>query len=102
MNVIYNFNVIGKNILGMIKGSDFILCNEYVIIFVYLDYLGMIFFLIEGVNDNNFFFVVMLGVVEVLVKLKIKLKCSIIFMSVDGEEVGFIGSIYYINYFFVF
>lgn len=50
----------------MIKGSDPILCNEYVIISAHLDHLGMIPFLIEGANDNNSSSAAMLGVAEAL------------------------------------
>lgn len=87
-----------ENILGMIKGSDPILCNEYVIISAHLDHLGMIPFLIEGANDNNSSSAAMLGVAEALAKSKIKPKRSIIFMSVDGEEAGLTGSTYYTNH----
>ena len=98
MNATYNPNATGKNILGMIKGSDPILCNEYVIISAHLDHLGMIPFLIEGANDNNSSSAAMLGVAEALAKSKIKPKRSIIFMSVDGEEAGLTGSTYYTNH----
>jgi hypothetical protein len=74
MNATYNPNATGKNILGMIKGSDPILCNEYVIISAHLDHLGMIPFLIEGANDNNSSSAAMLGVAEALAKSKIKPK----------------------------
>ena len=72
MNATYNPNATGKNILGMIKGSDPILCNEYVIISAHLDHLGMIPFLIEGANDNNSSSAAMLGVAEALGKIKDK------------------------------
>ncbi len=72
MNATYNPNATGKNILGMIKGSDPILCNEYVIISAHLDHLGMIPFLIEGANDNNSSSAAMLGVAEALAKIKDK------------------------------
>lgn len=95
MNATYNPRATGKNILGMIKGSDPVLCNEYVIISAHLDHLGMIPFHIEGANDNNSSSAAMLGVAEALVKAKVKPKRSIIFMSVDGEEAGLTGSTYY-------
>ena len=95
MNATYNPRATGKNILGMIKGSDPVLCNEYVIISAHLDHLGMIPFHIEGANDNNSSSASMLGVAEALVKAKVKPKRSIIFMSVDGEEAGLTGSTYY-------
>lgn len=95
MNAIYHPNTTGKNILGMVKGSDPELSNEYVIISAHLDHLGMIPFLIEGANDNNSCSAALLGVAETLVKSQVKPKRSIIFMSVDGEEAGLTGSTYY-------
>ncbi len=87
MNATYNPNATGKNILGMIKGSEcLLLCNEYVIISAHLDHFKMIPFLIEGANDNNSSSAAMLGVAEALAKSKIKPKRSIIFMSVDGGK----------------
>jgi hypothetical protein len=95
MNATYNPHATGKNIFGVIKGSDPVLCNEYVIISAHLDHLGMIPFLIEGANDNNSSSAVLLGVAEAMAKSKVKPKRSIIFMSVDGEEAGLTGSTYY-------
>lgn len=95
MKATYNPHATGKNIFGVLKGSDPVLCNEYVIISAHLDHLGMIPFLIEGANDNNSSSAAMLGVAEALAKSKIRPKRSIIFMSVDGEEAGLTGSTYY-------
>lgn len=95
MNATYNPNSTGKNILGMIKGSDPVLANEYVIIAAHLDHLGMIPYHIEGANDNNSATSVLLGVAEAMAKTKNKPKRSVIFMSLDGEEAGLTGSAYY-------
>ncbi len=93
----YYPNATGKNILGMIKGSDPQLANEYIIISAHLDHLGMIPYHIEGANDNNASSAALLGVAEALSKSSIKPKRSIIFMSVDGEEAGLTGSTYFTN-----
>jgi len=95
MNATYYPNSTGKNIFGIIKGSDPTLSDEYVIISAHLDHLGMIPYLIEGANDNNSSSAILLGVAEALSKSKIKPKRSVIFMSVDGEESGLTGSTYY-------
>lgn len=98
MDATYFPNSIGKNIFGMIKGSDPKQADEYIIISAHLDHLGLIPYLIPGANDNNSSTSVLLGVAEAMAKSSIRPKRSIVFMSVDGEESGLTGSTYYINH----
>lgn len=93
----HNPNATGKNILGMIKGSDPQLANEYIVVSAHLDHLGMIPYHIAGANDNNSCVAAMLGVAEALAKAEIKPKRSILFFSVDGEEAGLTGSHWFIQ-----
>lgn len=97
MNARYNPNSTGKNLLGMIEGSDPELKDEYIIISAHLDHLGMIPYHIAGANDNNASTAALLGVAEALAKSEIKPRRSIVFFSVDGEEAGLTGSTYYVN-----
>lgn len=94
----YNPDATGKNILGIVKGSDPDLSNEYIVISAHLDHLGLIPFLIEGANDNNTSSAALLGVAEALAKSGIKPKRSVVFLSLDGEESGLTGSTYYIQH----
>lgn len=91
----YNPNSTGKNIVGVIEGSDPVLKNEYIIIAAHLDHLGMIPYHIQGANDNNSATASMLGAAEALAKSKVKPKRSIVFLSLDGEEAGLTGSTFY-------
>lgn len=84
----------GYNLLGMVKGSDPKLCNEYVILSAHLDHLGMIPFHIAGANDNNSSTACLLAVAEALAKSPVKPKRSVIFLSLDGEEAGLTGSLH--------
>lgn len=95
MNATYNPDATGKNVVGMVKGCDPELADEYVIIAGHLDHLGMIPYHIEGANDNNSAVSVLLGVAEAMAKCQVKPKRSIIFMTLDGEEAGLTGSTYY-------
>lgn len=95
MNAIYNPDAKGKNIVGVIKGSDPVLADEYIIVSAHLDHLGLIPYLIEGANDNNSSSSVLLGVAEALAKSEVKPKRSVVFLSFDGEEAGLTGSTYY-------
>ena len=91
----YDPDAKGKNIIGVIRGSDPVLANEFVIISAHLDHLGMIPHHIAGANDNNASTAALLGVAEALAKCEIKPKRSIVFMTLDGEEAGLTGSTYY-------
>ena len=95
MNATYNPDATGKNIIGVVEGSDPVLKNEYVIIAAHLDHLGMIPYHIEGANDNNTSSASLLGVAEAIAKLEKKPKRSVVFLSLDGEEAGLTGSTYY-------
>ena len=95
MNATYNPDATGKNIIGIVEGSDPVLKNEYVIISAHLDHLGMIPYHIAGANDNNASSAALLGVAEALAKSQIKPKRTIVFLSLDGEEAGLTGSTYY-------
>lgn len=95
MNATYNPDATGKNILGIVEGSDPELKNEYVIISAHLDHLGMIPYHIAGANDNNASSAALLGVAEALAKSQVKPKRTIVFLSLDGEEAGLTGSTYY-------
>ncbi|MDR2121177.1 MAG: M28 family peptidase [Tannerella sp.] len=95
MNSTYNPDATGKNILGVVKGSDPALADEYVIISAHLDHLGMIPYHIAGANDNNASTATLLGVAEAISKSAIKPKRSILFLTLDGEEAGLTGSNHY-------
>ena len=87
----------GKNIVGIVEGSDPILKNEYVIFMAHYDHLGMdengeIF---NGADDNGSGTVTILEVAKAFAGLNIKPKRSIVFLWVTGEETGMLGSQYY-------
>lgn len=88
-------NATGKNVLGMVRGSDPELADEYVIVSGHLDHLGMLPYHIAGSNDNVSCVAAMLGAAEALAKSPIKPKRSIIFFAVDGEEAGLTGSTWF-------
>ena len=95
MESLYNPHSTGKNLLGMIKGSDPLLANEYIMISAHFDHLGMIPWHIAGANDNLSCTAVMLGIAEALSMAEVKPKRSILFFSVDGEEAGLTGSLHF-------
>ena len=94
MTMKHREDAVGHNLLGMVKGSDPKLCNEYVILSAHLDHLGMIPFHIAGANDNNSSTACLLAVAKALQASQVKPKRSVIFLSLDGEEAGLTGSLY--------
>lgn len=95
MTMRHDANAKGHNIIGYVKGSDPVLCNEYVVLSAHLDHLGMVPHHIAGANDNNSSTACLLAVAEALSKSTVKPKRSVIFLSLDGEEAGLTGSLYY-------
>ena len=94
MTMKHREDAVGHNLLGMVKGSDPKLCNEYVILSAHLDHLGMIPYHIAGANDNNSSTACLLAVAKALQASQVKPKRSVIFLSLDGEEAGLTGSLY--------
>lgn len=101
----------GRNVAGMIEGSDPVLKSEYVVIGAHYDHLGidqlkessmykgkepMIH---NGADDNASGTTGLLEVAEKFAAMKGLLKRSIIFAAFSGEELGILGSTYMTNNF---
>ena len=89
-----------KNIVGILEGSDPVLKNEYVVFMAHYDHIGVdssgnVF---NGADDNGSGTVVLLEVAEAFATLAEKPKRSIVFLWVTAEEVGMLGSKYYIEH----
>jgi Peptidase family M28 len=87
-----------KNVVGLLRGSDPILRNTYVLLTAHYDHIGIrpelegdkIF---NGANDDGSGTV---SVIEVAAALaRTRPKRSIVFMTFFGEEAGLLGSRYY-------
>jgi Peptidase family M28 len=90
-----------RNVIGVLRGSDQVLRDTYVMVTAHYDHLGMnpnvagpdkIF---NGANDDGSGTVSVMELAAALSKLKSKPKRSIVFMTVFGEEKGLLGSRYY-------
>ncbi len=90
---------ISSNIIGMVKGSDSELNDEYLIVSAHYDHLGIgnpvdgdsIY---NGVFDNAAGVSALLEIARIFTHEK-KPERSIIFILLTGEEKGLLGSIYY-------
>jgi Zn-dependent M28 family amino/carboxypeptidase len=91
------------NIIATLPGSDPVLKNEYVVLSAHIDHVGIgepingdrIY---NGAMDNASGSAVLLDVAASLKKSPEKLKRSLLFVFVTGEEKGLLGSKYFTQY----
>ena len=80
------------NVIGYIEGTDPILKDEVILIGGHLDAVGKAGKVVNGALDNASGIVDILGAAKALALSGIKLKRSVAFIFLGGEEVGLIGS----------
>ena len=91
-----------SNVVGVIKGSDPILKNEYVVYTAHLDHFGIgapikndsIY---NGAHDDASGNAILLEIAKAYRSLPVPPKRSVVFAVVTGEELGLLGSDYFIN-----
>ena len=89
--------VVSQNVVAMLPGTDPKLKNEYVVFTAHLDHLGIgkpikgdsIY---NGAMDNASGVATMLDVAAMLKETGTKLRRSVLFVAVTGEEKGLLGS----------
>ena len=90
-----NDSVETMNVVGIKKGTLY--PDEFVVLSAHLDHLGKkqdsIFY---GANDNASGVAVMMAVAEAL--KDISTNCSVVFIAFTGEEVGLLGSAYFVTH----
>ncbi|MEZ5019355.1 MAG: M20/M25/M40 family metallo-hydrolase [Bacteroidales bacterium] len=89
----------GKNVIGIIEGSDPVLKNEYIVYSAHYDHAGKadngdVF---NGADDNASGSIGLLETAKAFMSLKKKPLRSIVFLWADGEEKGLIGSDHYVK-----
>lgn len=83
----------GKNVVGVLEGSDPALKSEAVFFTAHYDAYGVLNGKIyNGAADNALGNAEMLAVAHAFSKMKVKPKRSLVFMSVTAEENGLLGS----------
>lgn len=90
------------NIVGVLEGSDPKLKNEYVVYSAHLDHFGIGVpvkgdSIYNGAHDDASGNAILLEIVRAYRSLAVPPKRSVIFASVTGEELGLLGSDYFIN-----
>jgi Peptidase family M28/PDZ domain/PA domain len=96
------------NVAGYLEGNDPQLKNEYIVVGAHFDHLGMgevgsLYRGTEpqvhnGADDNASGTAGVLELAEKFASEKDKLKRSIIFITFSGEELGLLGSEYFVNH----
>lgn len=92
-----------KNVVAVLEGRG-ALAEETIVIGAHYDHLGQRKFaggyaaVYHGANDNASGVAVMLESAEILAHLKEKLPRRILFVAFSGEELGLLGSFYYVNH----
>jgi len=98
-----NEYIVSDNIIGVLPGSDPVLKNEYVVVSAHLDGYGFgepwngdrIY---NGAFDDAAYVATLLDMAEHWKDAKTRLKRSILFCIVTGEEKGLLGSRYFVNH----
>ncbi len=84
------------NVAGMIKGTDPLLKDEVIIIGGHLDAVGNAGgLLVAGGFDNASGVIDIMAAAKALAESGIKLKRTVLFLMIGGEEVGLLGSKFY-------
>lgn len=99
---------IDRNVAGFLEGNDDSLKNEYIVIGAHYDHLGMGIEgslykgtepeIHHGADDNASGTAGVMELAEKFASVKDHLKRSIIFVTFSGEELGLIGSDYFVNH----
>lgn len=85
-----------RNVIGVLRGSDPVLKNTYVMVTAHYDHLGIRNGVIHnGANDDGSGTVSVMEIAGALAGMKQRPARSIVFMTVFGEELGLFGSRYY-------
>jgi aminopeptidase YwaD len=92
----------GKNIIGMIEGTDPVLKNEYIVIGAHYDHVGYYFkgrekIVFNGADDNASGVAGVIELGRAISQKKEGFERSIIFIAFDGEETGLNGSTQFVK-----
>lgn len=96
------YPVESNNLIGIIPGTDPVLKNEYIVYASHFDHFGVSKpvngdSIYNGAHDNAAGVSILLEIARTYSKLTVKPKRSIVFAFVTGEEMGLLGSDYFVN-----
>jgi hypothetical protein len=94
-------HVVTRNVVGLLRGSDPVLKNTYILVTAHYDHLGMkhteddVDRVYNGANDDGSGTVSVIEMASALSSLELRPKRSIVFIAFFGEEEGLVGSKFY-------
>jgi hypothetical protein len=98
---------VDRNVAGYLEGTDPVLKNEYIVVGAHYDHLGMGIEgslykgtepkIHHGADDNASGTAGVMELAEKFASINKDLKRSMIFITFSGEELGLIGSNYFVN-----
>jgi len=87
-----------QNVVGIVRGNDPVLKNEYIIVGAHYDHLGVknekIY---NGADDNASGVATLIELGRALKRIQSDLMRSVLLVAFDAEEVGLFGSTYFLN-----
>jgi hypothetical protein len=87
-----------QNIIAIVRGNDADLANEFIVVGAHYDHLGAPSGNIHnGADDNASGTAVLIELARMLKEYQRKLKRSVILVAFDAEEMGLLGSTYFVN-----
>ena len=91
--------IASPNVMGILKGSDPTLANEYILLTAHLDAIGLVEpengdAIVNGAMDNASGIATMLEVARAFKESGTRPKRSIMFVALAGEEKGLLGASY--------
>ena len=93
-----------RNVAGILRGSDAALKGEFVVVSAHYDHIGLVAnceagadCVNNGANDDGSGTVGVVEIASALARLKTRPKRSILFIAFFGEELGLVGSRYYVR-----
>lgn len=100
--------VTARNVIGLLEGSDPVLKNSFIIVGAHYDHLGMggpgsgsrfldSLAIHNGADDNASGVGGILELASYLASERTSLKRSVVFVAFDGEELGLLGSRYFVE-----
>jgi hypothetical protein len=87
-----------QNIVGVIRGNDAVLKNEFILVGAHYDHIGFSSKqeIYNGADDNASGVAALTELGRELIKVQSNLKRSVILVAFDAEEAGLLGSTHYI------
>jgi hypothetical protein len=93
-----NKNKTQQNVIAIMEGNDPVLKNEVIVIGAHYDHLGIKNSKVyNGADDNASGTATIIEIARNLSKNKELFKRTVVFVAFDAEEIGLVGSTFYIN-----